>query len=133
MQWSWHNAAPFVTCGVLCCLVSQYTLYQHFLHTPDAQVGSLLRLFTTLDLPEIESVMQRHVENPGQRTAQRVLAQHVTTDVRGEQALSSAEQVSGRTFEAVRCTITPLRHTYTCVVPGVTHSLWRLPGGRVGQ
>lgn len=77
----------------MCMHASQYALYQHFLHTPDQQVEALLRLFTTVPCSDIDEAIAAHEAQPDRRTAQRLLARQVTTDVRGESSCRSAEQV----------------------------------------
>lgn len=62
---------------------SPYKFYQFWLNTDDRDVERLLRLFTFLDLSEIGTIMQRHSAGPGQRGAQRRLADEMTDRVHG--------------------------------------------------
>lgn len=60
-----------------------YQLYQYFIQVPDEMVGQLLRLFTLLPIEAVEKVEQKHLEDPGVRVAQRVLAREVTDMLHG--------------------------------------------------
>jgi tyrosyl-tRNA synthetase len=54
---------------------SPYQFYQFWIRTDDRDVERLLRLFTFLDLLEIDVVIERHKEAPEQRTGQKRLAE----------------------------------------------------------
>lgn len=70
---------------------SSYDLYQFFVRTPDADVEQLLKLFTFHNLGFIKDVMKKHKDDPSKWTAQKVLAQDVTTLVHGEEGLRIAQ------------------------------------------
>ncbi|MGH7524601.1 MAG: tyrosine--tRNA ligase [Gemmatimonadales bacterium] len=70
---------------------SPYAFHQYWLQTSDADVERLLRFMTFLDLDEISEVVGRHTANPGDRGAQRRLADDVTLRVHGA---SAVEQVN---------------------------------------
>jgi len=63
---------------------SPYQFYQFWLNSDDRDVERLLKLFTFRPLPEIAEVMARHGSDPGQRIAQRLLAEDLTGRVHGE-------------------------------------------------
>jgi tyrosyl-tRNA synthetase len=62
---------------------SPYKFYQFWLNTDDQDVERLLRFFTFLPLPEIAAVMAEQARDPASRTAQRRLAEDLTTRVHG--------------------------------------------------
>ncbi len=63
---------------------SPYQLYQYFLRTDDATVGTVLRMLTFLDHDTIRSLDRHTAEHPERREAQRALAREVCTLVHGE-------------------------------------------------
>jgi tyrosyl-tRNA synthetase len=69
--------------------------YQFWINADDAGVEGYLKVFTELDKAEIESVMQQHTQDQGQRVAQLRLAEAVTTLVHGEPATHTAKAVTG--------------------------------------
>jgi tyrosyl-tRNA synthetase len=63
--------------------MSPYAFYQFWINRSDAEVGRLLRVFTFRSREEIEELELETAERPAARTAQRVLADDVTTLVHG--------------------------------------------------
>ncbi|RHY58555.1 hypothetical protein DYB30_006044 [Aphanomyces astaci] len=53
---------------------SVYDFYQFFIRTDDADVGTLLKTFTLLDMDEIETIVATHSAAPEKRHAQQILA-----------------------------------------------------------
>ncbi|MBX3706889.1 MAG: tyrosine--tRNA ligase [Pseudomonadales bacterium] len=78
---------------------SPYSFYQFWFNAGDADAGNFLRLFTFLEVPEIDEIMERHRQDPGARDAQRRLAAEVTRMVHGESGLRSAERITAALFE----------------------------------
>jgi tyrosyl-tRNA synthetase len=64
-------------------LLSPYAFYQFWINRTDAEVPGLLRVFTFRSRKEIEELERETAERPAGRTAQRVLADDVTTLVHG--------------------------------------------------
>ncbi len=64
-------------------LMSPYAFYQFWINRSDAEVPGLLRVFTFRSREEIEELERETAERPAARTAQRVLADDVTTLVHG--------------------------------------------------
>jgi tyrosyl-tRNA synthetase len=64
-------------------LMSPYAFHQYWLNRSDAEVPGLLRVFTFLSRGEIEDLEREIAERPAARTAQRVLADDLTTLVHG--------------------------------------------------
>ncbi len=77
---------------------SPFKFYQFFLNVEDDMVEELLLKMTLLAWSEIELVMKTHLENPGTRAAQRMLAREVTTLVHGLETATGAEQISQLLF-----------------------------------
>ncbi len=77
---------------------SPYAFHQFWLQTEDADVERLLRFFTFLSLEEIADLVARHQEDPGQRTAQRRLADEMTARIHGAEAVSRVTEAAGILF-----------------------------------
>ncbi len=67
-----------------------YQFYQFWLNATDADAEKWIRIFTFLDRPAIETLIDRHHSDPGARLLQKTLAQQVTTFVHGEEGYSKA-------------------------------------------
>lgn len=79
-------------------MTSPYAWYQYFVNTADADVGRYLRLFTFLSREEIEALESDVVERPQLRTAQRRLAEELTTLVHGRRQTDQVVGASGALF-----------------------------------
>jgi len=77
---------------------SPYQLYQFFLRSEDAMVGSYLRFFTFLPHDEITALDRSTAEHPERREAHRVLAREVCTLVHGSDETARAEQAAAALF-----------------------------------
>jgi tyrosyl-tRNA synthetase len=66
--------------------------YQFWINSDDADVESYLKIFTLLSKEQIEQVMSDHHSDPGQRKAQKTLAEEVTKLVHGEEASELAQE-----------------------------------------
>lgn len=76
---------------------SAFELYGYFMRRSDEEVESLLKLFTFLPMPKIQSVMEEHNADPSKRTAQHTLAFEFVSLIHGSQtALQEAQQHSFR-------------------------------------
>jgi tyrosyl-tRNA synthetase len=64
-------------------LMSPYAFYQFWINRSDAEVPSLLRVFTFRTREEIDDLERQTRESPAARVGQRVLAEDVTTLVHG--------------------------------------------------
>jgi len=71
-------------------LTSPYRLYQFFLRSEDAVVGTYLRLFTFLPHDEIDALDHATADRPQERGAHRALARAVCELVHGENELRRA-------------------------------------------
>ena len=79
-------------------LMSPYAFYQFWVNRTDAEVPALLRVFTFRSRNEIAELERDIAERPAARTAQRVLADDVTTLVHGEQECARAVAASQALF-----------------------------------
>jgi tyrosyl-tRNA synthetase len=77
---------------------SAYAFYQFWLNTSDADVPRFLRVFTLLPLEEIEEIVAAHERDPSSRSAQRVLARHMTELLHGADATDQAEGAARALF-----------------------------------
>lgn len=77
---------------------SPFAFYQHWLNTDDRDVPVYLRWFTTLGPDEIEALERELEARPEVRTAQRTLADDLTSRVHGAAAARQAADVSAAAF-----------------------------------
>ena len=70
---------------------SEVSFYQYWLNTADGDVGRCLRFLTDLGKDEIDAILVEQQVDPGQRVAQRRLADDVTRLVHGEEGLRTAQ------------------------------------------
>jgi len=75
-----------------------YRFYQFWLNVEDADVERLLRVFTFTPLGEIAALVAASAEDPGKRTAQRFLAEDVTTRVHGRDTVRRVRDASSILF-----------------------------------
>lgn len=73
---------------------SPYKFYQFWLNVADDDAERYIKIFTTLDREEVESLVEQHKVDPGQRILQRRLAQEITRMVHSEADLKAAEEAS---------------------------------------
>ncbi len=79
-------------------LMSPYAFYQFWINAEDAKVAEYLKLFTFLPVEEIDTLVAEHEQNPGQRSAQRKLAEEVTALVHGQAEVDAAVLASAALF-----------------------------------
>jgi tyrosyl-tRNA synthetase len=81
-------------------MTSPYAFYQFWFNTPDADVGTYLRLFSFRSRDEVEAMEKATAERPAVREAQRALAEELTTLLHGEsetrQVLAASQALFGR-------------------------------------
>ena len=80
-------------------LTSPYAFYQFWVNAADSDVVDYLRVFTLLGADEIEAAATAVAERAQQRDAQRLLACEVTRLVHGNDALASAQRITGALFD----------------------------------
>ena len=77
---------------------SVYAFYQFWLNVDDEGVESYLKIFTELNKPEVEDIMQRFRADPSSRLAQKTLAYEVTRIVHGVERAESVKRVTETLF-----------------------------------
>ncbi len=78
---------------------SIFDFYQFWLNQPDSSVEYLLKIYTLLDKPEIEDILQKHQAAPEKRLAQKILAKKVTEIVHGKENAVSIENLTNLLFD----------------------------------
>jgi tyrosyl-tRNA synthetase len=68
--------------------------YQFWINADDEGAESYLKVFTELDKPAVDAIMDKHRQSPKERHAQTRLAQEVTELVHGKPAAGVAEAVT---------------------------------------
>lgn len=77
---------------------SAYQFYQFWINTDDADVVKFLKYFTFLSREQIAELEAELKERPEKRVAQRELAREVTRLVHGDDAVTSAENITQALF-----------------------------------
>lgn len=77
---------------------SPYRFYQFWLNVSDDDAEKYIKIFTLLDRETIESAIEEHRADPGQRRLQKLLAKEVTIMVHSEQEYEKAVAASGMLF-----------------------------------
>ncbi len=75
-------------------LTSAYAYYQWWLNADDRDVVRFLKLFTHLDLDEIDDLERQHEDDPSARHAHRVLAREATRIIHGDEGVEAAERAT---------------------------------------
>ena len=86
---------------------SPYEFYQFWLNVSDDDAQKYIKIFTMLDRATIEAAIEEHLQDPGRRTLQKLLAREVTIMVHGQKeydnALAASQMLFGNsTSEALR-------------------------------
>lgn len=77
---------------------SPYQFYQFWLNVSDEDAQRYIRIFTMLDREIIEAAIAEHLQDPGRRTLQKLLAKEVTIMVHGEENYDVAVKASQMLF-----------------------------------
>jgi tyrosyl-tRNA synthetase len=77
---------------------SPYKFFQFWFNSEDADVPRWLRYFTFAPVEEIDAVMTDHAKDPGKRTAQRRLAEEMTTRIHGSDVCRGVVEASRLLF-----------------------------------
>lgn len=75
-------------------LTSAYAIYQYFYNVTDVDAIQYLKVFSFDELDVIAQIEQDHQQQPGQRLAQKRLAESVVTTLHGSKALEEAKMMS---------------------------------------
>jgi len=79
-------------------MMSPYAFHQWWLNVDDSQVGELLRIFTFLSRPEIETLERETKDEPWKRSGHKRLADEVTTFVHGAQETEHVKAAAAALF-----------------------------------
>ncbi len=77
---------------------SPYQFYQFWINANDTDAESWIKIFTFLDQPTIQSLINEHHADPGKRVLQKALAKEVTNFVHGEAAYQMAIETTEKLF-----------------------------------
>jgi tyrosyl-tRNA synthetase len=75
-----------------------YKFFQFWLNTDDRDVERVLKFFSFQPVPALDALLQRHAADPGQRAAQRALAEEMTARVHGEATMQGVVAASRLLF-----------------------------------
>lgn len=77
---------------------SPYEIYQYLINTDDNKVLEYLKVFTFLTKEQIEEIMEKHLEKPELRLAQKTLAYEVVKDIHSSEDANTAVKISESLF-----------------------------------
>lgn len=77
---------------------SVYKFYQFWLNTTDVDAEKYIKIFTFLDEPTVQALIEEHQQAPHLRVLQRKLAEEVTVFVHSKEAYEKAVQASNILF-----------------------------------
>ena len=100
-----------------------YRFYQFWLNVSDEDAERYIKIFTSLDRETIETLVEEHRKDPGQRFLQKRLAAEVTAMVHSMEDLQAAIEASGILFgKATKDSLRQLdEQTLLDVFDGVPH------------
>ena len=76
-----------------------FDFYQFWLNQPDSSIEYLLKIYTLLNKPAIESILEQHFASPEQRLAQKTLARCATEIVHGKENAEAIESLTNLLFD----------------------------------
>jgi len=79
-------------------MTSPYKIYQYFMNTDDQSIEKFLKIFDYRSIAEIESISQKHMENPGLRLGQKELARVMVASLHGEEKAEECKKMSEALF-----------------------------------
>lgn len=77
---------------------SIFDFYQFWLNQADTAVEYLMKIYTTLEKPEVEAIMAEQAEHPERRVAQKALARGATEVVHGKANAEAVANLTERLF-----------------------------------
>ncbi len=75
-----------------------YQFYQFWLNASDADAEKWIKIFTFLNQPDINAILEEHKKDAGKRLLQKKLAEEVTKFVHGDTALAEAMATTEKLF-----------------------------------
>ncbi len=102
---------------------SPYVFYQFWLNVGDEEAERYIKIFTSLDKPTIDALIDEHRQDPGRRVLQKRLAEEVTVMVHGREDYELALEASNILFgKATKESLVKLdEQTLLDVFSGVPH------------
>lgn len=79
-------------------LTTPYQFYQFWLNASDEDAEKWIKIFTFLRKEEIETILNTHHKDAGQRILQKSLAEEITTFVHGKEELKKAIETTQKLF-----------------------------------
>ena len=80
-------------------LTSSYKMYQYFLNASDDMSEKMIKIFSSKDVAEIESLIQKHKEKPQDRILQKAIAEEVVTLIHSREDYENAVKASNALFD----------------------------------
>ena len=77
---------------------SPYAFYQFWLNVADEDAERYIKIFTSLDKPTIDALIEEHRQDPGRRTLQKKLAEELTIMVHSREDYELALEASNILF-----------------------------------
>ena len=77
---------------------SPYQFYQFWLNSTDEDAKNWIKIFTFLSQQEVNELLEKHEQKPEDRLLQKKLAEELTRFVHGNEALTSALEVTQKLF-----------------------------------
>ena len=77
---------------------SPYQFYQFWLNASDEDAEKWIKIFTFLNQPDVNSIINEHNKDAGKRSLQKRLAEEVTKFVHGENELRKAVETTEKLF-----------------------------------
>lgn len=77
---------------------SPYKFYQFWLNVDDETARDLVKIYTLLDRPTIEALLERHEQTPHLRELQKILADEVTSLIHGNERCRLVKRVTAVLF-----------------------------------
>ena len=78
---------------------SPYKFYQYWINSSDEDAKNYIKIFTLKSKDEVETLIEEHDINPGQRILQKELAKSLTELVHGEENYNAAVEASSILFK----------------------------------
>ncbi|MGK2863061.1 MAG: tyrosine--tRNA ligase, partial [Chitinophagaceae bacterium] len=79
-------------------LTTPYQFYQFWLNASDEDAEKWIKIFTFLGKEEIESILQQHRKDAGQRLLQKRLAEEISILIHGKEELEKAVETTHKLF-----------------------------------
>ncbi len=106
-----------------------YAFYQFWINAADADLGRFFKVFSFKSRSEIETLLDEHAKDPGQRIGQRALAEELTAMLHGPEGLAEAIAATEALFSGqVRGLSVEVLEDAFGSAPSTTHDRAQLSG-----